>query len=158
MKTFVLATLSIFAFTQTSMAVAVTANLRGQVTETQQVQTDGHPSTTVVGSASLVEVSRSESADVINVYLMAQAGKAEYLSVLHDASDVALTLDLNTMAPRGESSQVKVTMKIQGDDDQFRKANGDCLLNVDSTLLCTLTPTFNAFGLLENTSLSLSLN
>lgn len=159
MKTLFITALSILAFSQVSSATALKAQLQGAATETQLVrQTDGHRSAKVVGNAALVETGRSESADVINVYLSAQPGDAEYLSVLHEAEMVTLTLDLNAMSPRGEASQIQAQVQIQGDDDQFRKASGACLLDLDLSLKCTLTPTFNAFGLLEDTSLDLTLN
>jgi|GEM_PF-3242963 len=129
----------------------IKANLAGSVSEVQK-------NTGVIATANLKEVSRSESSDTVVVYLMAsQTQSSQYLAVLHEATDVNLTLDLNEMSPRGESSTIGASVQIQGDDDQFRKAEGYCLLGLDQSLECNLTPTFNAFGLLANTNLNLTL-
>jgi hypothetical protein len=154
---------ALLAFSPLASASLIKANLSGSAQETRLLPptADGHGDMAfeVIAEAKLKEVSRSESSDEVTVYLMtSHVQSSEYLAILHDAESVDVTFNLNEMSARGESSLIRVSVQILGDDDQIRKATGVCVLNLDQTLECSLTPTFNAFGLLKETSLNLTLN
>lgn len=142
-----------------AFAVDIKANLSGQAVESQLVTVNSQDRTLrEVGAASLKEGGRSQTADEMTIFFLGSDGRdTNYLSVLHEISDLTLTLDMNAMSAHGENTEISAKVQIMGDDDQIRKAEGSCVVDLASELSCRLTPTFNAYGLIGNTQLTFHL-
>jgi hypothetical protein len=147
----------LFVLPSLALAVSPKANLSGVAEEA--VRLDNGATGRSAATARLVESSRSQTKDSVTIYLRAlESDSTAYESVLHEIQTADLHLDLNHMSARGESSMIAADLQILGDDDQRREAKGTCLLNLDQSLECQLEPTFNAYGLLDNTVVLLDLN
>jgi hypothetical protein len=153
-----LLTLLTCSFCSSVFAVEIKASLTGSASEAQLLTSaDGQRTLREAGTADLKEVGRSQYADEVRIFLMGSDKNTDYLSVLHEIETLTLTLDMSSMTAAGEGTAISAKVQILGDDDQIRKADGTCVSLLDAQLTCRLTPTFNAFGLLENSQLTLDL-
>jgi hypothetical protein len=144
-----------------SFAINIKASLSGSATESQILQSaDGGHTLKDVGYATLKEESRSQNATELTIdFLPTSSDATDYCSILNEGQAFYLTLDLSSLAPYGEATRIDAKVQtLIGEDDQVGRAEGFCVLRLDQSLSCHMTPTSNPFGLIDNTQLNINLN